>query len=201
MSIISIMGMAETLRIIENRLRAGMTDFMRTDENDNEIRAENQSYYVKTWFRYDPLQWDYKWIPFGVIMPTGEHRLDQYVQEDTEIDALTIYLYTSQIKTARGGAVIKPTTDMVAMVDRATLVLRDEPTYTHLPSFLAGTGVELEEMVDGESEQRFTSRNIINAQVLGSQFNQVGFVGGSPAYKAEIRYQVWRRVEWFGQVV
>lgn len=183
----SRIGIDDTLRVVRNRLDAGMT----THPVDM-MSYEDELYYIKTWFVNDPMEWNDGDLPTGVIMPSDEHRVDQYVQEDTEIDSLTIFLYMRQISRVRrrNSLITNPmltNASMTAMVNRATSILRDEPTYTHLPTFLRGTSAVL---VD------HTSDNVIQGQVLSSQFRQPGFTSGGTVYMAEIRYQVWRRVPW-----
>ena len=151
------MPMADTLSMVREALEAGMTTGV----------APTESYYVKTWYESDPLEFPYQALPAAVVRPGDAHRVDQYVQEDTEVDPVVIHFYTTPISRASQAQVA--TAAQVAMVDRATVLLRRDPT--------------------------FGSR-VYDGQVTGSVFRQPGFTESGVVHTAEVRFVAKRRVPW-----
>ena len=151
------MPMQNTLDTLEEILVEGMT-----------TEQESEDWYIKRWYINDPLELDYRELPIGVIKPTNEGNLDQYVQEDTEVNDVTIYLYPSPINRAKYSNV--PSSEAISMVSRVRRLIRRDPTL---------------------------DRTVVDAQVLSSIFRQPGFTeNGGAIYNSEVRVQIRRRDLW-----
>ena len=145
----------------------GYTDTTTTNKN----RYKNRAFYIKNWYINDPIRVQYSDFPFAVVKPTGAHRIDQYVQEDTEIDNVTVSFFPEPIQRVENYA--DPSGESVAMIDRASLIIRANPTFLN------------------QGQPR-----IVNAQFTGSVFNQPGFIGNETAHSAAIHIEVKRREQW-----
>lgn len=128
---------------------------------------DNQLWYVKTWFTKDPVRFDLSDMPAGIIIPENPRRVDQYVQEDTEIDDIVIHLFPKPAEHVINTELADD--QMEAMVDRAIRLIRQDPTL---------------------------GRRVIDAQVSGTVFKQPGFISSGRLYSAEIRVQIRQRVLW-----
>ena len=151
------MAIEDTIIQVEEILRAGMT----TDKDSSE------SWYIHKWYTKDPISLDYRELPIGIIKPSNQNRVDQYVQEDTEVDLVKIYLYPRPIN--RASNVDDPTESINAMVKRASRLIRRDPTF---------------------------GARIVDAQVTGTLFRQPGFTEGGVVHNAEMQVQVRQRELW-----
>lgn len=154
------MPMQETLELVRDTLEAGMTTGV----------GDSEDYYVKTWHIGSQMKWRPKDMPLALIKPEEEHRVDQYVQEDTEVDTVVVSFFPIAIRRATDDAVYDANDKTVAMVDRATMILRRDPTLGH-------------EIYDG--------------QIVSSLFRQPGYIDqGATIHTAELRFQAKRRSPW-----
>ena len=152
------MAIKETLLRIHEILEAGMT-----------TGHDNDEYYIKTWYRNDPIGYDARELPFAVITPGNSHRVSQYVDEDTSIDPVTVHFFPDAISVQSKAQEVTDTLN--GMADRASLLIREDPTL----------GV-----VD-----------IYDAIPTGTTPHQPGFTGsGSTAHSIELQIEVKRRVPW-----
>ena len=149
--------MAETLNLVHDVLEIGMTT----------NRLATESWYIKTWYLNKQLAFDYRALPLAMVTPDDEHREDQYVQEDTEVDLIVVYFFPQAVDRAQDIDV--PNASVVAMIDRASVLLRADPTLG-------------EEVYDG--------------QITGATFRQPGFTDGGVVHSAELRYRAKRRAPW-----
>ena len=147
----------DILEIIRDVLAAGMTTGV----------AETELYYIKTWYVNDPIIFEPKETPLGLILPEQMSRLNQYVQQDTELDPIGIYLFPKVVYNTSEG--IQAALAVNAMADRAMRLLRADPS-------LGG--------------------RVVDVGVRGSLPKQTGFVGRSTVYSTEVKIDVRRRVLW-----
>ena len=148
--------MAQALMVLQAVFEAGMT-----------TGHEDEEWYVKTWRIHDPVTFDVQDMPIGVLIPDNENRVDQYVQEDTEVDTLSVHLFPKAAEYVTD--IIAAQEQLVAMVDRATRVVRQDPTLGH---------------------------RVYDAQVMGTSFRQPGFIDNSRVHSATMRVQLKQRVLW-----
>ena len=156
------MPMQNTIDLVHSTLEAGMTTGVDDDED----------YYVKTWHTGSQMKWRPKDLPLALVKPDTDHQVDQYVQEDTEVDNLVVYFFPIAIRRATDSGVDDANDKTVAMVDRAKRLLRQDPTLGHV---------------------------VYDGKVTGTTYRQPGYVDqGATIHTAEIRYQAKRRVPWQG---
>ena len=167
------MPMDETLKLVRYTLENGMD---REEGSDSLPR-----WYIKTWEENDPLEINLSDFPLAVIKPNDTTRLDQYVQEDTELDPLVVYLFPTPIRDPRGTAVRDINATVVAMTERVIALLRADPTLT----------AAINALDDVESY------SVIDAKVTGTRYRQPGFSDtGSTIHSGEVNIQVKRRASW-----
>lgn len=106
-------------------------------------------YYVKTWYTGDPLALPSMETPAGAVVPKQPgSRTPEFVGEDTVTDQILIRFYQSAMK----GASESPETaaglsSLIAMVDRAGVLLRTDPTFGS--SFVNSDITGIDPMVPG----------------------------------------------------
>ena len=166
------MPMRMTLDAVRETLEAEMT---------TNVRPETP-YFVKTWYVGSHIGWEAALTPIGVIRPEGASQVDQYVEEDTEVDTVVINFYARPIRHAgkrrqdRDLVKVPDQEDakaaVVAMVDQAKRVLRRDPTL---------------------------GNRFFDGKVVSSLFREPGYAGiGAITHEGEIRYQSKQRVPWQG---
>ena len=128
---------------------------------------EDDLYYVKTWYVNSKLEFEVSELPLAVIKPEGEQREDQYVQEDTEIDNVNITFFPAPV--SQRMQVDTANQANVRMIDQASRLLRADPTQ---------------------------GQQVYDTKVLGSTFNQPGFVGAASFHSAVLRVQLKQRELW-----
>ena len=149
--------MADSLERIKEVLDAGMCGEDYVDEE----------YYIKECYIHDPIALDYQMLPVAVIKPSDERRVDVFVQEDEAVDQISIYLLPAPIARAKEYTV--PSDATTAMADRASRLIREDPTF---------------------------GARVINAQIIGSTFRQPGWTSGGDVHSVEIRVEVRQRALW-----
>ena len=141
--------------MVRDVLEAGMAD-------------SAEAYYIRTWFVGDPLIFTAADTPLGVLIPGNVKRVDQYVQEDTRIDPITVHLFPHPVDRV-GRESISARDSITAMIDRVMQLVRRDPSL---------------------------GARVYDVEVLGSVNKQPGFVGNDTLYSAEIQLQVKQRVLW-----
>ena len=147
-----------TLEAVRDKLRAGMS---------NKI-YQNEHWFVRTWHINDPVEFDVRQLPIAIVKPDNEQRLDQYVQEDTAQHNLTVYFYPRAINRGADGSI--PGRQTVAMIDRATRIIREDPTF---------------------------DSSFYDVQVVGSTFRQPGVVESALLFSSEMKIVAKSRTPWF----
>lgn len=111
--------MEATISTLMTTFIAGMTTGHSSDD-----------YYVKEWYTDDPLQLANPALPAAALLSTSEGAKGQYVGEDTVIEVVTLRLLQAAVR-ALGESTAKAAgmTKLRAMVDRARLVTRTDPTF------------------------------------------------------------------------
>ena len=181
------MPMAESLRYVLNVLSKRMSqDHMKLEP-----------WYVKTWHRNDPLQFDLRELPMAVVKPGEERRVDLYVQEDSVVDSIKVYFYPQTINRVKSALDKKktalqlesdidtPANMAIDMIERAGRIIRSDPTLGY------------NDLVPGTTDPLPSDSYVINTQVTGSTFNQAGFIDSGTVYSAELNLEVTRRALWY----
>ena len=154
------MPMSDSLMRVRGVLEAGLT----TEQDSSE------PWYIKTWYINDPIAFDYRELPFAIVKPSDERRVDTFVQSDTERDSISVWFFPVPINRARDMEnEVNPAIETIAIADRAARLIRQDPTF---------------------------GANVINAQVLGSTFRQPGHVEGGDIHVIEMRLEVMQRALW-----
>ena len=143
-----------------------------TGTTDIPNRYRRQKFYVKNWYQNDPIRLEYSDFPFAVIKPTNENRVDQYLQEDTVTEFITVTFFPAPI--ARVERYKDPSGQSVAMIDRATRIIRSDPTFS-----------------------KSDKPQVVEAQVISSVFRQPGFIGTEAAHVAELHLEIKQYVPWY----